>query len=65
MSKQEHSITFKFLTLKELESLIKCEDNWKILEDFLDIASNVDPLPDRSPIPISHIKNIQKKYKKK
>lgn len=53
MDKPNVPISLHFITIKDLEKMIKCEDNKCVIEDLIDVSVNVKPLEERNPLPIN------------
>jgi len=50
-----YNINLKFLTFDQLRNEIHCEENKKIIDDWIDFLVTIDLLEDRSPIPFDQI----------
>jgi len=62
MSKESYNINIQYISYKDLDKMIKCEENKKIIEENVDTPIQVEPLRDKFPIPINLIiKNNKRK----
>ena len=61
ITNQTHPIVLNFISRDELEKMVVCEDNKKIINDYVEIISTIEPLSDRPPLPVSVIKSKKKK----
>ena len=51
------NVSLQFISFKDLEIIVKCEDNKKIIDEFCDNLPVVYPLKDRNPLPINLVYN--------
>lgn len=49
------AITLQYTSFNEFEKMMKCDSNIKIVEETVDIPPNVQPLPNRLPVPLNQI----------
>lgn len=60
------NIAIKIVSYAELEKSLKCEQNKKINDTFVDLPPVVEPLEDRNSVPFNQIlknTNIRSKWK--
>lgn len=50
-----YNINLSFVTFEQLQAEIYCEQNKKIIDDWIDFLVTIDPLEDRSPVPFDQI----------
>jgi len=58
------SVSLQFISFKDFEKLIKCEDNKKIIDEFSDPLPSVKFLEERNPLPVNTVINKINKQKK-
>jgi len=49
------NIDLKFITFNELRLLSSCEQNQKIVDNWVDFMISIEPLPDRSAVPLNQV----------
>lgn len=50
-----YNTNLKFISFAELQTLIKCDQNKKIIDDWIDFLVGIEPLEDRSPVPFDQV----------